>query len=326
MQGLPPGVTLRWSLDRARVKKSKNIVIAGAELEQGKTLTIEPILCSDYSMLAGELPDIEIGGLSNEAALQVLMTFMKDSYDRIPNENAEGKDGVRKYSSWGSSDPVPQFKDRVAGKAIPIIEELADRDPGSEFELKLLVSAGTILFYDPGFRDNFGTKATNFRSYCQRRLLKNHVGNDDAQELLIDTAGKMFAHKDNNRHLRELYEASPFKKTKVNVAARMLGNLTFSLQNSSKESAAQSDFEKQFAEFDKMATIIDQNVELLSPRANQVLNAQLGHADRSLVHHFKVLAEETAARPNAEKMNEPRLKRFKKRVDQIMAALANKED
>jgi hypothetical protein len=354
MQGLPPGSKLRWSLDPKRVK-SNPIKIPESDLVQGTTITIDPVECMDYSMLLGELPEIEIGGLSNEDALQVLLTFMNDSYARIPapkNEDAlqvlltfikdsharipilkenEDGNGMPRFSSWGSGDPVPAFKDKISTKTIPIIKELADREPGSDFELKLLISTGALLFNDssnmrfPGAMGYAGTKASNFQSYFQQRLLKNHVNNEKAQSLMIQTAGSIRSYQDINKHLRELYEATPFEKTKIQVAARMLTNFGNKLRQSSAQSSSKSEFEKQLVEFEKMAKVVEQSPELLPKPAKDALGAQLGNLTRTVDFFLKSIAEGNGQNLGG-KMDESRLKRVKKLADQTKEAIFPPED
>jgi hypothetical protein len=331
MQGLPPGSKLRWSLDPKRVK-SNPIKIPESDLVQGTTITIDPVECMDYSMLLGELPEIEIGGLSNEDALQVLLTFIKDSHARIPilKENEDGN-GMPRFSSWGSGDPVPAFKDKISTKTIPIIKELADREPGSDFELKLLISTGALLFNDssnmrfPGAMSYAGTKASNFQSYFQQRLLKNHVNNEKAQSLMIQTAGSIRSYQDINKHLRELYEATPFEKTKIQVAARMLTNFGNKLRQSSAQSSSKSEFEKQLVEFEKMAKVVEQSPELLPKPAKDALGAQLGNLTRTVDFFLKSIAEGNGQNLGG-KMDESRLKRVKKLADQTKEAIFPPED
>jgi len=306
MQGIPPGAALKWSLDQTRVKASK-LEIAKEDLIQGQTTTIEPIVATDYSMLAVELPEIEIGGLSNDAALEVLVAYIKDYHALIPEMDHQNEN--RKFVSRSSSDPVPSFNSRVAYKVIPSIKKLAEREPGSDFELRVLVGCGELLFYDPWNTRMIGTSATNFRNYCHPRLLKHHADKKEAQLLLVDLADKTSLFGNDNKAWKKLLDASPFEETKAIAAIKIAIGSNQSTYKMCANSVNASEFDVQFSKFEDEIQLAKRLAEHLSPEWKSTVKFQLDYHVRSFEFRKKQAVSNSIAEDPGAGMSVSRLEK-----------------
>ena len=258
MTGLWAGAKLQWIVDERRVKtmrSSGRIEIDISGLRQGETLQVAPIACIDFTELAGELPEIEIGGLSNEKALEVLETYLLDSVDRIPKNYQKfvpnSDDPNRKFfNSRSSGDPIPAYRNRLAQKAIPVIKELAARDPGSDFEFKLLVQASASL--------NGGMLSRNtFQNYCLERLIADHAERESAQNLLIQLSSTSFS--SDGREWENVLEATTFEETKLVAAYRLVYvHLNKAVQNSHSRTEAKV-FDTHLANLEKYIRVVENN-------------------------------------------------------------------
>ena len=225
MAGLSFG-EINWSLDRSRVVTKGGsrgkIQIDTTELQNSSLLKVPPVVCVNVTELSKELSSLDLDSLNNKDASVALKTYIQDYIDKVP-------DGPREYfSSYGGDDAVPSFMKRLRAKALVKLEKLADREPGSDFELQLATTAPTFF----GTRKSHiaRTQGDEIDQWCAKRLLENHIQNPDAQEKLIDVVsrttfsrmGWMGARREMHQQWNTLLQSSQFKKTRAAAASELV--------------------------------------------------------------------------------------------------------
>lgn len=298
MCGLTIGSQLKWKLDRSRVKTRSGrgrIEIDNSELGQGKTLEIEPIVVLDLTQLTEELPEIEIGGLSSDAALKVLVAYVEDSFARVPTGPAE-------FFRRGSSDRITDdFMRRVAKKTQKVVEELADRDPGGKSELRLLSTMPDL------FRSSRGLSrlGSDLKEYCLERLIKNHIENIDAQASILKQMVFGNSYQAEQRWL-QLQESSPFPSTKAFAFYRLAPYECSQILRACRDDAPPAAFEKQLLRFETYVASEKECSDVTLPELDQVLKLR-GNFRSSILNVETTLnpVAKSQTRSNQQSKNRP---------------------
>ncbi len=233
------------------------------------------IVCADFSTLIEELPEIEIGGLSNQASLEVLLAYIRDNIARIPQAMDDLRSNPdRKFFSGGSSsDPVPAFRKRIVAKVLPVFKELANREPGSDFELSLLlntsIETGTLM-----------SKDWELQQFRLRRLLGNHVHRLEAQKpimSLISGSKSLFRFT-----CAGFTESSPPEETK---AIAWLWSVNFyrnGVVNACRASANQKIFDERLAGLRKHLKLAEEFSDVIEPKLEKQRRDMLRNVKRRL--------------------------------------------
>ena len=260
VEGLMVGGELHWKLDKKRVKTENSggvVKIDTSDLQHGETLRIvDPVMCVDYTQLLGELPEITIEGLENEAALKAIAAYIDENIQRMPfhgtNEFRLPPEIQKFFTSSSSDDPGPVFHQRISDSVFSKLKLLADREPGSEFEFKVIDVILSSLEADPG---NFGMGDNQLKNYCYERLFKNHIKSKYAQSRLLEMSSSGF-HFDQNKAWLKLANASPFTQTKEILSKQIVSFNIGNLVNFCREGAEQKQFETLFKTIDEHLSLI----------------------------------------------------------------------
>lgn len=254
MRGLPPRARSSWGVDRTRVKTALfegKIEIDTTPLESGQVLAVQPVVCADFLCLLGELPELSIDGLDDEAALRALLNYIAGQFSRIPprmTPQDQTENSLWKVRS--SADPVPAFKSRVVAKVQPLLEQLIDRQPGTDFELRALVAVNDAA------RDRGNSwDQPRLRQLVVRRLMANQLDNPSARELIarvVMTDDTPFSSIEN---LRLLVEKSPFDDTRAIACARLVWQFWNDARQSSREIDPREPFELNLRELEQFAEL-----------------------------------------------------------------------
>jgi hypothetical protein len=258
-------------------------------LKNGEILRTEPIVCVDFSSLLGELPEIEIGGLDKEAAFEVLRSFVKDANARIPDKftvrNFQDPDYRKFFSRRSSGDPLPSYRKRIVDKAIPVIEEIAERDPGSDFELEVLEYATSTI-------GNGMMSSHTINQLCRKRLFENQIDNPAAQKLLIrltSSAHSMPAGK----HWRDLFEATKFEETKLVASYRLVVSYLQQAISSCSTRIDEKQFEESVRDLEQFAIIASEN-----DFESEVADATRAQWKRQIANQVRYSSRRVSPNPN----------------------------
>ena len=318
MQGLPASQKMTWSLDKTRVKTTSfkaRIEIDTSELTSDTTLKIEPIVCCDFSMLLGELPELDVKGLSNDESVKVLKAYIKDCFARIPKV-------PRKYTrQGGSDDPLHLYVEKVIAKTQPVIWEIIERNPGIEFELKLLADMGRLITRNRHTDGMFGRSGNQFNALVFKRLLEKHVDKKEAQEPLV--VAIMSSLGEREKRWQRLFDASPFPETKALAATQLAVSAIHKIGSTCEADHSQSSFEKIFAEYDKQLSYVEEHAKELGPKWGTFSKThfleQLKYLERRLKPSEKNAPTSGALQPP--KLDQARTKKVLKRLETVTQAL-----
>jgi len=274
MVGLPEGAKPDWDLDSKRVKTVKSdgrIDLDLSLLKAGQTLEVDPIVCIDYKELADPLPELEIGGLSNEAAFKLLAAYIEDCKSLVPKEHWVGyawdqPEKLRRFfSSRSSGDPIPSFRKRMVKKILPVIKKMADRDPGSEFELKLL------MYVDGSIAQNQPLGVRELEQFCFKRLMDRHLKNEKAQKPIVRLANRASALKNRSKTWEAIRDGSPFDETKTVASIRIVMQRLNSCRNAVGDKTGDKEFKE---EAESLESSLDQlkkiDPEILAKSKNEL--------------------------------------------------------
>jgi hypothetical protein len=308
LQGLPIESSLTWYLDATRVKTSQSegaVTADTSELAIGRTLEIKPFVCIDCSELAEELPEIEIGGLTSDAALALLEAYTNDCIAKIPY-------GFNDMEGGSNSDPAPAYIQRVAEKTWPVIKELADREPGSDFELRLLQSCQRTILQSPW--TNYAMKGIELKTFVARRLLTNHITREEAQKSII--ASQRGDHIfESHKGWQQVYDASPFERTKQVAAYQMFMGYYFNLRAANRNDGAWKAFEEKLAKFDQSLARLEKHMQETDSGFRKGMRLQIKSIIDSLERQLKAEAGE----PNQQTLELSGSRRSK--ITQTLASL-----
>ena len=126
-------------------------------------------------------------------------------------------------SSYSGDDAIPAFMKRLRAKALVDIEKLADREPGGEFELKLLTSAAS--FFRTRNSRAGRSQGDEVDQFCANRIIKNHMQNPDSQEILIGAVSQTtFSNifESGHEQWELILRSSQFKETRAAAASELV--------------------------------------------------------------------------------------------------------
>jgi len=251
MADFPVSIEARWTLDGTRAKTgNNNIELDLSNLRSNSTLEIPPIEILDLKHLTEPFPEVSIKSPDNAAALETLHDFAVEQVAKLPESSKE----LRRFlSSRNSGDALGQYGTRLENKLVPLIEELADRDVGGEFELRVLSLASSwfIRPYKPGTIPYLGlSEGKRITSCCHKRLMENQIEQEDAQDLIVRLTKGVAQQAFHNRTSAwdVLKEKSPFVKTKAIADCHIAISKVWNVQQICQSDVSAKDFQNQVKE------------------------------------------------------------------------------
>jgi hypothetical protein len=205
-------------------------------------------------------------------AIETLSQFMKEQLAKLPVLTDEQKEQF----NWVNNHRAESaFIKRLEEKLVPVIEKLAERDRGGDFELGVLTMA-SLWFQDP---TNSGGPMTNggtsLERMCQTRLVENHIDNEFAQDTLFRLTNEIsrgFSERD-MAPWKEIRDKSPFASTRA-VASLHIFPKVFSeaLPKCNKTKYDEAQFDSHFKKLERcVSDLTSENVEM-SPQHENLLS------------------------------------------------------
>ena len=275
LKNIPVGIPLEWQIDTSRVKVTQpnaRIELDISQLRSGETLEVPPIVVVDYSHLAEPLADIDLESLEDEEALVALTKYAHQNLAKLPKRE------MSLSGTYSSQDADALFVQKLAKKLEGLVIELGDRDPGGDYELKVL-SAASWWFHDPrnmgGVITSYG-QSLNYAIHA--RLLENHIENELAQDALIRNTtevSRMTLGRDGGGKWRDLREKSPFKKTKSAASVKLLFHDWPSAMGHCSSKYSDDQFETQFSKLESCASDIIDGLPELDEQSRSTLEFRL---------------------------------------------------
>jgi hypothetical protein len=301
MADFPVGIEAKWTLDGQRAKTTNNNRIEPdlSAMRSRSTLEIPPIRILDLGDLVDPFPEVAIDSPDDSVALQKLSEFAVEQVARLPESSKEINEFV---SSRHGGDAIAQYSGRLEEKLIPLIEELADRDAGGEYELQVLSQASTwfVRKHKPGTIPYFGIsmEGTRITKLCHERLMTNQIEREEAQSLLVQLTSKVDqrSYNDRTKAWKELKEKTPFEKTKANADCHIAIGKVWDVQQQCLSGVSNEDFQLRIKEMKSAFTSsLITNRNLADPAHVSRLENVLTQIKRNMEHSIK----ETSARPQA---------------------------
>lgn len=262
MADLPVGVELTWSVDEKMVKTGKqgHVELDSSGMRSNFTLEADPITVLNLQHLSEPFPEVSIASVDNDEALGSLREFALSQLNKIPGNPGTAEQKFMMYRS--SDDQISKFDMRLGEKLIPLIQDLADRDQGGEFELKVLSEASSWYMQDPRYSSLMNNADTLL--FCHQRLLGNQVENEIAQKAIIEVSRYM-SRSGNFAIWQQVLEKSPFQRTKATAKCFLAqGDLVF-MEQFCMTNVRLEDFQKQFSRFkSRLSSALETDGKLVS--------------------------------------------------------------
>ena len=321
MADFPVGIEAHWMLDEKRAKTSRGNAIEPdlSAMRSRSTLEIPPIRILDLGDLADPFPEVVIDSPDNDLALQKLHEFAVEQVARLPEFSKE----TQKFlSSRSGGDAIGQYCSRLEKKLIPLIEELADRDAGGEYELQVLSRASSwfIRKHKPGTIPHLGLSIEGKRitKLCHERLMANQIEREDAQSLLVQLTSKAprRAYNDSTGAWEELKAKSPFEKTKANADCHIAVSKVWNVQQQCVSSVSAEDFQKHIKDLKaKLTSSLITNRKLADPAHVSRLEDVLTQIKRSMEY----LAEQGS--PQSQTYFNGQMQRLEYKTDRVQTVI-----
>ena len=298
LKHLPVGMPLDWSVDSSKVKAAKSggrIEVDIRQIRSGETLEVPPVVVINLSALAEPLAEIDLDSLGDADALQALDKYAKEYLAKLPQEN---KDNGKFFRGQSHRDAGSLFVQKLEKKLEPLVIKLADRDPGGEYEMKVLAAASS-WFHDPRNTHGAIDHAQSLNRTCHARLLENHIDNELAQDALIRytigaSQGFRFTIDGQSKGnvWRDLRDRSPFKKTKAVAGVQLLFHDIPNIMGYCDPKFTEEQFKTQFLKLKSTLSDISDGLSELDERSKLLLKYRIDslkqHVDSAIKRSSKV--------------------------------------
>ena len=299
MSGIRPAAQLSWKFAPQRVKQrhAEMAKLTSAKVLPATTTLVGDVIVDNYSVLAQPLPELNIDDLDNDAALQKITEYILKVKKQIPTDAHNSV-----YIS--SDDPLPVFHRRVVAKLQPYLQELADRQPGTDFELRTINVACEHLLQLSEAGRLLGRPANSLVKECRERLLKNHAERDEAQSLILRLTSSFGTSVRNepSESWSELFEYPVQNETKATAAANLFAFEVYAIRKTSMIQSPDVAFKKRFKTFKANLEKSAQHIASLDSKKHPFADRQI----RRMAPYAYSIFDASQWNQGQEKMYEPK--------------------
>lgn len=267
LEGLPIGQKFRWEFPHERVVVKFDLRELGdVTLASGRPTVIGSLPVEDYAALLAPLPELDLVGLKDAAALAELRGFLEQQKQRIGRLVTEGVGSEL-------APPVVQFRNRMSSILTQHVKALANRKPGSDFDFEVLKLASEQV--DQVWRLGYSSYETSdLGEFCLDRLIQHHAQRPEAQPWLIKLTNAS-SYQDSYETWARILERPVAATTKLAGVAWMLNVDTHMVRTSSSQSRPIEEFEEVCDKLDKNLTRLKELIAATSQQPNRATLAPL---------------------------------------------------